>query len=230
MSDKLTKDQFLKVLPKSVHNRVSDETMDNINKLLSDPSLRENFRDNLLGFAGIMADSRYRLPDYISAVKYVSHRLLGSPIIESYAKTFPDRYQRLLDEGFTNENISAYASAYNKTQLVNKIMEQTLVPTYILNADIYQKAINTQAYLMVNAKSEKVRSDAANSLLSHLKQPETTKLQIDIGMKDDKSIEDLRQATLQLAEQQRKMLESGSITAREIAHSKIINDAEYEEV
>jgi hypothetical protein len=230
MSDSLTKDQFQKVLPKPFKNKISEDLISDINKLISEPELRENFRDNLLGFTNVLLDGKYKLNDYISAVKYVSYRMMGSGIAESYIKTFPDRYQKLISEGADDATVRAFGSAYNKNQLVNKIVEQTLVPTYILNADIYQKAINTQAYLMVNAKSEKVRSDAANSLLSHLKQPETTKLQIDIGMKDDKSIEDLRQATLQLAEQQRKMLESGSITAREIAHSKIINDAEYEEV
>jgi hypothetical protein len=36
-------------------------------------------------------------------------------------------------------------------------MAQTLVPSYVLNADLYQKALNTSAELMISAKSEKVR-------------------------------------------------------------------------
>jgi hypothetical protein len=149
----LTKDQFLKVLPKDVRSRVSDEVIDGINKLLTEPELRENFRDNLLSYAGVMADGRYKLQGYIDACKYVSYKLLGSSTLEAYAKTFPDRYQRLLDENTDNSSIAAYAAGFNKTQLVNKIWEQTLIPTHVLNADVFQKAINVQAYLMNNANS-----------------------------------------------------------------------------
>ena len=39
---------------------------------------------------------------------------------------------------------------------VTKIMERTMVPTHILNAGIYQAAINTQADLMMNAKDPNI--------------------------------------------------------------------------
>ncbi len=222
MSEPLTKDQFLKVLPKDVRSRVSDEVIDGINKLLVEPELREMFRDNLLSYAGVMADGRYKLQGYIDACRYVSYKLLGSSTLEAYAKTFPDRYQRLLDENTDNSSIAAYAAGFNKTQLVNKIWEQTLIPTHVLNADIFQKAINTQAYLMNNANSEKVRTDAANSLLNHLKKPEASKIQLDISYKEDKTLEDLRTSTQALVDQQRRMLEEKIVDAKYVAESVII--------
>jgi hypothetical protein len=234
MSELLTKDQFLKVLPKDVRSRVSDEVIDGINKLLEHPELREVFRDNLLSYAGVMADGRFKLDGYISACRYVSHKLLGSSTLEAYAKTFPERYQRLLDEGTDNSSIAAYAAAFNKTMLVNKIWEQTLIPTHVLNADVFQKAINTQAYLMVNANSEKVRTDAANSILNHLKKPEASKIQLDISYKEDKTLEDLRASTQALVDLQRRMLEEKVIDAKYVAESVIIpkdiEDAEYVEL
>lgn len=233
MSEPLTKDQFLKVLPKDVRSRVSDEVIDGINKLLVEPELREMFRDNLLSYAGVMADGRYKLQGYIDACRYVSYKLLGSSTLEAYVKTFPDRYQRLLNEGTDNSSIAAYAAGFNKTQLVNKIWEQTLIPTHVLNADIFQKAINTQAYLMNNANSEKVRTDAANSLLNHLKKPEASKIQLDISYKEDKTLEDLRASTQALVDIQRRMLEEKVVDAKYVAESVIIpkdiEDAEYVE-
>jgi hypothetical protein len=227
----ITREQFQKVLPKDVRSRVTDEVIDNINKLIQEPELRDSFRDNLLTYAGVMAEGRYKLQGYIDACRFVSYKLLGSSNMESYIKTFPDRYQRLLDEGTDNSSLAAYASMFNKTQMVNKIYEQTLIPTHVLNADIYQKAINTQAYLMLNANSEKVRTDAANSLLNHLKKPETNKIQLDIGYKDDKTLEDLRATTQALVEQQRRLLEEKVIDAKYVAESVIIpreiEDAEY---
>lgn len=229
MSSALTVTQFQRALPKGVSMRVDQEMVDTLNGLMEDQALRENFRDNLLSYTNVMADGKYKIGDYINAVRYISHKLLGSTNIEAYAKTFPDRFQRLSDEGADDRTISSYCAAYNKTQLVNKIREQTLVPVYILNADVYQKAINVQAALMSDTTvSDKVRSDAANSLLTHLKQPETSKIELDVNIKEDKSIQELRAATSALAQQQREMLVNGVMTPIQAAHSNII-DVEVDE-
>jgi hypothetical protein len=82
--------------------------------------------------------------------------------------------------------------------------------------------LNVQAELMLTAKSEKVRSDAANSLLTHLKVPETKKIELDLGVKQDKGIDDLRAATLKLVQQQKEMMTIGSINAEDVANSSII--------
>lgn len=229
MSEQLTKDQFVRVLPKHVKSRVTDELVDEINGLITDPKLRENYRENLLSYTSVLADGKYKIGDYINAVKYVSYKLLGSSNIEAYSKTFPDRFQRLVQEGADDKTISSYSTAYNKNKLVNLIFEQTLVPSHILNADLYQKALNVQAQLMISAASEKVRSDAANSLLTHLKMPETTKIELDVGIKVDKSIEDLRATTLELVKQQRLMLEAGAMNAKEIAHSNLLIEGELDD-
>ena len=218
----VTKEQFVKVLPKGVKSRVSDDMVDNINKLLADPILREGFRENLFGFTKLLQEGRYKLQSYIDAVRFVSYKLAGNSNLEGYVKTFPDRYSRLVAEGASNNTISSYATMFNKTKLVNLIYEQTLVPTHILNADVFQRAINTQAHLMQHAKSEKVQTDAANSLLNHLKRPETHKIELDIGFKEDKTISELRDATAALVESQRKALESGAMNAKDIAESSII--------
>lgn len=227
----LTKEQFAKVLPKDCRGRVTDVVIDDINSLLADTQLRENFRDNLLSYTNVMKDGKFKIQGYIDAVRYVSHKLLGSSNIEAYTKTFPSRFQRMVNEGLTNRQISSFSTAYNKTQLVNKIMEQTLVPTHILNADLHQKALNVQASLMVDEDvSPKVRSDAANSLLVHLKMPETSKIELDVNVKADKSIDDLRATTLELIKQQRLMIESGAMDAKEVAHSTILIEGDSEEL
>lgn len=218
----LTKEQFIRVLPPQIKTRVTDELVDSINGLMSDQRLRENFRENLLSFTSVMANGKYKIGDYVNAVRYVSHKLLSATNIEAYTKTFPDRYQRLLDEKAEDKTIASYSTAYNKTQLVQKIMAQTLTPVHILNADLYQKALNRQAFLMTSAASEKVQSDAANSLLTHLKPPETQKIELDVNVKEDKSINELREATLALAKRQRQMIEAGAMTPKQVAHSEVI--------
>jgi hypothetical protein len=167
---------------------------------------------------------------YVQAVKYVSHKLMGCTNIEAYTKTFPDKYQRFVQQGVQAKDIASYVTAYNKSKLVNLIFEQTLIPSYVLNQDLYQRALNVQADLMINSGSDKVRCDAANSLLTHLKMPETQKVELEIGVKEDSSIGALRQATLELARQQRLAMESGQMSAQEVAHAKLVIDVDATEV
>lgn len=226
----LTAEQFKQALPDKVKRSVNQELIDQINSTLSDPELFEAYRDNLLSYTRVMADGKYKIQNYIDAVRYVSFKLMGCSNIEAYTKTFPDKYQRFVQQGVNSKDIASYVTAYNKSKLVNAIFEQTLIPSYVLNQDLYQKALNVQAELMTMAKSEKVRCDAANSLLSHLKMPETQKVELEIGVKEDGSIKALRETTLALARQQRMMLEAGAMNAQEVAHSNLIIDVEAREV
>jgi hypothetical protein len=75
---------------------------------------------------------------------------------------------------------------------------------------------------MLNARSEKVRTDAANSLLGHLKMPEVAKVELDVNVKEDDSIDELRRSTLELVEQQRKMIQAGAMKAGDIAKQKVV--------
>lgn len=222
----LSVEQFQKVLPPQVKKNVDQDLVDHINKLITDPEEREQFRDNLLSYANVMKDGKFKMESYINAVRYVGFKLRGDSNIDAYVKTFPDKYQRFINQGVNSKDIASYVTAYNKSKLVNLIYEQTLVPSYVLNQDLYQKALNVQAELMMTASSEKVRTEAANSLLSHLKMPETKKVELDIGMKEDKTIDALRASTMELVAQQKKMIQAGAMNAQEVAHTKLIIEGE----
>lgn len=226
----LTVDQFKQALPDKVKKSINQELIDQINTTLADPDMYENYRDNLLSYTKVMADGRFKVTEYVNAVKYVSHKLMGATNIEAYTKTFPDKYQRFVQTGVQAKDIASYVTAYNKSKLVNLIFEQTLIPSYVLNQDLYQKALNVQAELMVTSHSDKVRCDAANSLLTHLKMPETQKVELEIGMKEDSSISQLRQATLELARAQRLAIEAGQMSTQEVAHTKIVIDVDAKEL
>ena len=227
----LTVEQFKVALPDKVKKSVNQELIDQINTTLGDPDMYEAYRENLLSYTRVMNDGRFKIGDYVNAVKYVSHKLMGASNIEAYTKTFPDKYQRFIQQGVSSKDIASYVTAYNKSKLVNLIFEQTLIPSYVLNQDLYQKALNVQAELMLDTcVSPKVRSDAANSLLTHLKMPETQKVELDLNVKEDGSIAALRATTLELARQQRLMVEAGAMNAQEVAHGKLIIDVESQEV
>lgn len=218
----MTQDQFRDALPAKMKKAVNQELLEQINKTLADPDLFEAYRDNLVSYTHVLNDGKYTIQEYLNAVRYVSHKLMGNTNIDAYSKTFPDKIQRWAMQGISQKDVASYVTAYNKTKLVNAIMAQSMIPTYVLNQDLFQKALNIQAALMVDPDvSAKVRCDAANSLLTHLKPPEVQKVELQVGMKEDSAIAALRASTLELSRQQRLMLEAGQMSAADIAKSKL---------
>ena len=218
----LTVEQFKEALPAKVKKSVSPELIAKVQSLLSDPDNFENYRDNLLGYTSVMADGKFRIDQYLNAVKYVSHKLMGCSNIEAYTKTFPDKMNDFQQRAVSGKDISSYVVAFNKSKLVNLIFEQTLIPVHVLNADMYQKALNEQMNLGMTATSEKVRSDALNSVLTQLKPPDTSKVKLDLGVGGEmvNTIADLRAATADFVNQQRAFIQSGAGTALTVAEKK----------
>lgn len=220
MSD-LTVEIVKKVMPGRLRGAITQELVDKINTISTDPILTDEIKKNFLGYTGILQDGKYKTEDYLNAVVYVSYKLMGYSNIDSYIKTFPQRYQVLVSKGLPQKDIAAYVTAYNRGKLVNKILEQTLVPTWVLNQDVYQKAINTQAELL-NSKNEKVRFMAADSILTHLAKPEKAGPLVNIEMSQNTGIEDLRETLVKLAEVQQNLIKQGKATTEQIAEQKII--------
>lgn len=225
--NELTVDEIKSALPDQFKKSINQELIDGINATIVDPEMYENYRDNLVSYTHVLKNGKFKVSSYLDAVRYVSYKLMGCTNIKAYSLTFPDKIERFDQQGVPSKDVASYVTAYNKSKLVNLILEQTLIPSHVLNQDLYQKALNVQAELMMTARSEKVRSDAANSILTQLKMPETQKVELEIGVKEDSVINQLKMQSAKLAAQQRAMIESGAANAQQVAHSKII-DAEYE--
>ena len=123
----LTLEQFRLALPDKVKKSVNQELVDQVNKTLGDPEMYEAYRDNLLSYTRVMSDGRFKVSEYISAVKYVSHKLMGDTNIDAYSRTFPDKIQRFMAQGVAPKDIASYVTAYNKSKLVNLIFEQPIL-------------------------------------------------------------------------------------------------------
>lgn len=217
----LTVDQVAKALPANLKGLATQNLADQINNAVSDPVVAEQIRNNFISYTGVLQEGRFKTEDYLNAVIYVSHKLMGMSNQDAYFKTFPHRHAALVAKGTSNKDIAAYVAAYNRGKLVNLILEQTLVPTWVLNQDIYQKAINTQAELMMHANSEMVRTTAANSILTHLAKPKEAGPLINLDMRETSGMEELKGMLTTLAQKQKELIESGA-TTKSIAEQNII--------
>lgn len=217
----LTKQQIVNALPSNFKNSVTQELVDTINNVTQDQLLAETFRENFISYSGVMKEGKFKTSDYLSAIQYVTYKHMGYNNKDAYFKTFPSRQAELVARGTSEKDISAYVSAYHRGKLVNLIMEQSLVPVWIVNQDNYQKAINVQVELMNTAVSEKVRCDAANSILTHLAKPKDQVTNINLDMRESSGLTDLKNTLQALAEQQIVAIQTGTST-KEIAGSKLI--------
>jgi hypothetical protein len=226
----LTIEQVKESLPAQFKKSISQNLVDSVNNTLVDPEMYEIFRDNLVTYSSVLQQGKFKLSSYLDAVKYVSFKVMGDTNIAAYSKAFPDKIKRFNAEGVTGKTVSSYVTAYNASKLVTLILKQAIIPTWLLNQDLYQKALNVQADLMMTAKSEKVRTDAANSVMTQLKQPESQKIELDIAVREDKTIDALRASSLELVARQKQILLSGAMSAKDIAHSNLITEVSFQEV
>lgn len=219
----ITAEEIKKALPVGVNLAITPDLLNHINGLLKDEKLQQNFQENLISFTEVLRQGKFSAQAYIQAVEYVSRKLMGDTNEIAYSKVFPDRYNRLLLMGKPKKEISAYVSAYHNNKLVGLILAQSLTPAWIHNQVNMQKAINKQVQLMEDPKaSHMVQHLAANSIMTHLKQPEVAKVELDIAVTEDNSLSDLREAMKAFTQKQREAIINKDTGVEEVAASRIV--------
>ena len=218
----LTVDIVEKALPPNLKTAATQSLVDQINNIVSDPLIAEQVKNNFISYTTVLKEGKFKTEDYLHAVTYVSFKLMSMSNQDAYFRTFPQRHAALVAKGTTSKDIAAYVSAYNRGKLVNLILEQTLVPSWVLNQDLYQKALNAQADLMMNAQSEMVRTTAANSILTHLQKPKEAGPLINFDMRETSGMNELKDMLTALAHKQREAIQGGNLTTQDIADQKLI--------
>lgn len=223
----LTVDLVAKALPPNLKGAATQTLVDMINNAVADPILAEQVQQNFISYCGVLREGKFKTEDYLNAVTYVSHKLMGDSNQDAYFKTFPQRYQALVSKGVAPKDIAAYVAAYNRGKLVNLILEQTLVPTWVLNQHIYQEAINTQAELMRSAQSEFVRTQAANSILTHLAKPKEAGPLVNIDMRETSGMNEMKEMLTKLAQQQQELIQNG-VSTKDVAAQRLFEAEDVE--
>ena len=238
----MTVELLKEALPRTMHQSATQELADKINAMVEDPLIGAQVRENFVTYSKVLTEGRYKTEDYLNAVTYATYKVMGYTNKDAYARTFPDRYTALVAKGTSDKDISAYVAMYNKNKMVTKIMEQAVIPPWLLFQDIHHKAIQTQYEIMIDDDvSPKVRVEAANSLMTHLKAPEAKKIEIDMSIKGNSGLDDLRNMMMTLADQQLDAIKSGvpvhAIAAQKLGQalpaptqnplSAVIEDAEF---
>ena len=219
----LTEEQFKEALPDGMKKTINPLLMIQINNTLGSQEECDMYKENLITYSSVLSTGKFKMDSYLNAVRYVGFKVMGMTNLEAYRRTFPEKYNDFVERGVAGKDIASYYTAYNKSKLVNLIFAQTLIPVHILNAPAYQQALNVQISIMMDEEvSPKVRSDAADSVMSQTKPPEVKKVELDIGIQENDLMRELKAVTLDLAISQKKAIDGGVFTSKQIAHQDII--------
>ena len=206
---------------------ITQDLVDKLNQWGDDPKLMESYSENILSYIGVLKEGKFKITDYMNAVRFVSYKLMGHSDIDAYIIAFPDRYERLLADGVPREDMSPYVSAYKKNALVIKIFEQTVIPVNVLNNHMAQDSLNELMKIGLHGRSEMARVAALSKVLDKTDAPEVKKMQLDMNVNTGDAIAELRKATQELASEQLAQIKSGT-SVKHIAESVII-EAEVED-
>lgn len=215
-----------KIYPRKVNRETLEECVKMMNESIvgMDSVMREHYRDNLVGVIDVIKEGeRIKFADYVKAVKFCSYKMAGYTDTRAYSLTFPERIERMAREGISNANLYVYANSYAKNKVVVEIMAKLMVPTHIMYQDYFHMAVKTQVEIMTDdSVSPKVRSDAANSLMTHLKQPEIKQAELNINTSDSGVINQLSEALNNLSKGHKELLSQGRTTLKDISEAVII--------
>ena len=228
MSDKkMGKKAFLRSLPTGLQRSYNKELQDKVREFLHDDDLVENYKNNLLTMTPVLEAGSIRLKTYVNAVAYVSCKLLGYNNDKSFRRVFKKKVKQWEDYGRTKKQISRQVYAYNRTKLVVELLGTTLMPIHVINYRHLQTAIDRQVELLT-CGNHTVEQRAADSLMTHLKVPESLEVEHNIKLEGTSMMNSLLEATQKLAAAQRTAIEMRQSTAGEVASVRIIA-AEFEE-
>lgn len=225
--EKVTVEELKILYPVKVAGKVLEQAAEILNTATEDMDyvMAKEFRDNCLSFIDILKNSKSRVSfaDYVNACKFATFKLAGNTDVRAYALTFPARIRRMERDKVPNSHLYQYASIYSKNKTVVEVMAKLVVPTHIMFQDIFHQAVKVQSELMLDDKiSPKVRSDAANSLMTHLKTPEVKQAELKVDVQGSGAIEQLAEALGSLSGKQSEMLREGRYSLKDIREATII--------
>lgn len=212
-------------LPNAKKLMVTEEVLSDLNRLATDIEYGPEFLETYLTHLSALADApRNNHTQYLNAIKFFSLVEAGNSLTDAYIKVFPERYEQAKrsarDEDAGKELIRGNASRYNASKLINEIRRIATIPVQLVHRHLLNDAILVNGDLMLNAKSEMVRQKAADTLIRELKPAEDAVLQVKVDDGNQSVIQELVNATKELAAKQHEANQAG-VPLKEIAQAKI---------
>ena len=211
----ITKEDLQKALP-TRKNAITDDIVNLINQSTHEPEFQgESLLNTAITYEKVMTNNRASIKEYLRALKFCAYLVsMDDNITEAYKKAFADRdfvKERLnVNTSSTKYNeLTSAASRYRKSRLVVDILTMSQVPLDLMFTGARYKAVGVLAELMVTAKLDRDKINAAKELLAATKGPEEVKMELDVGERTANLQQQLSTQLMESVALQKKMLEAG---------------------
>lgn len=218
----LTQTEVMNAVPAHLRTAITPAFVDKLNNMAADPLVGEEFEKNFITYSKVLLDGKYKTEDYLNAVAYTTCKLLGHSNQDSYQAVFPDRVRTMVAKGYDKKQISSFVSAYHKGQLVTAILQQTIVPAFVLHQGKFHDAIVALHEIATDtAALNKDRVAAADSLVRNLTPPQAKEVNINLGVQESSGMAELRAQITEVAKQQQQLARDG-YSVKAIAEAPLI--------
>ena len=206
----MTLDELKVLMPAKKQKFMNQELVDMINDAENRGDFEGEFERKVISYSSVLTQGRYKTGDYIAAVEFCTYYLSGDEQAEAYVKTFPAKVKRRVLEGK-----SAYAtgapSMYYGGQLVQAIMAQAQMSVRMRHYNKIDMMVETLFDLATSKMStDRIKMESADKVLTHLKEPDQSHVEIEVGIKKDESGIALEKKLMEVATMQKAAFEKGA--------------------
>jgi len=230
----MTKLVTVESLQEAMPNRkkfITPEAVDIINSSLTEPEFQgESLLKTAVTYENVLSRNKASIPEYLNAIRFCAYLVSeDDSITEAYKKTFRDRpfvKERMNCATHTSSyrELTSASSRYRKSKLVVDILTLSQVPLDLMFTGARYKAVSVLAEVMVTAKLDRDKINAAKELLAATKGPENLKIELDVGVKESSAVDQLNEQLASIAAKQKQLIEAGVSDIKEFGAMKVKDD------
>ena len=228
----VTMEDMKRLFPKKKES-ITEELITIINDANNNPFFSgDEFMNNILTYKDVMEKQKASLKDYLAAIRFcASLESEDYKLTEAYKKSHchTEFVRERLDSPTNSaeyKQLTNTASRYRKRPLIVQILTQSQLGLHLMFQGEQYRAINVLSDIMVNGRSEMARVAAAKELLANTKAPETHKIELDIGIRNESAMESLNAQLAQFAMESMNQLMAGKTDLKTLGSMTVIEDNE----
>lgn len=223
----VTVDELKKIFPKKKES-ITEELVDIINDANNNPFFSgDEFLSTVITYKDVLEKNKASIKDYLTAIRFCAYLEsedfnLTEAFIKSHSHTeFVQKKMNSPTNSSEYKQLTNAASRYRKRPIVVQILTQSQLGLHLMFQGELYRAINVLSDIMVNGRSEMARVAAAKEILANVKAPETTKIELDIGLRNENAMESLNAQLAQFAMESYKQLKNGQTDLKQLGSMKI---------
>lgn len=182
-----TLEDVQRALP-SRKSTITQELVDIINEAQTEPEFQgETLLQSMVSYEGVMQKAQVGIKEYVRALRFCAYLMsMDDNYTEAYKKAFFDRdfvreRMSLPTESVGYRELTSAASRYRKSRIVVDILTLSQVPLDLMFAGYRYKAVGVLADVMMTAKQDRDKINAAKELLAATKGPDNVKMELEVG-------------------------------------------------